>query len=240
MHNKYITDLLGIQGVICKKVIYDELNNENHIFLVSNSNKPLKCPKCNSNKINVHDYSTSIIKHVPIGNIPTKLHIKKCRYKCSYCKATVMNSINFVGKNMRTSKALNYEILTDLKSTQSFSDIAKKNHISVAHVKRMLQCTTGGNTVLPRALCIDEFKGNTDKEKYHVLLLDFETGKVINVIKHRNITYLKQYMRKNFKDFNKVEFFISDMYKPYIELAKSLFKKATIIVDKFHYTRYVI
>lgn len=92
-----------------------------------------------------------------------------------------------------------------------------------------------GKPELPKAISIDEFKGNTDKNKYQVVLTDPETHSVLDILpkrtKYELITYFKQYDKE--KRLN-VQYFVSDMYKPYREISEMYFKNATIITYKYH------
>ena len=46
--------------------------------------------------------------------------------------------------------------------------------------------------------------------------------------------YFKKYDRKG------VKYFVSDMYKPYAEIAEAYFPNATYVIDKYHWTRQMI
>lgn len=48
---------------------------------------------------------------------------------------------------------------------------------------------------------------------------------------------MKQFERENRLQ---VKYFISDMWKPYTELASTYFKNATQVVDKYHYIRQIV
>lgn len=49
---------------------------------------------------------------------------------------------------------------------------------------------------LPTALGIDEFKGNSGGEKFHCILTDLETGKVIDILKTRYKHDLYDYFKR--------------------------------------------
>lgn len=90
---------------------------------------------------------------------------------------------------------------------------------------------------LPRYLGIDEFKGNTDGEKYQLILTDLENNKIFDILPSRKKEYIKEYF-KGFKNRNEVEYFVMDMTGNYKDIAW-LFPNAKVIVDKFHYVRQV-
>ena len=93
---------------------------------------------------------------------------------------------------------------------------------------------------LPSILSIDEFKGDTDTGKYQCILVDAKKRKVLDILPGKSqahlCTYLGQFSRK---ERDKVKFFISDMWQPYVDLATAFFPNATIITDKYHFMRQV-
>ena len=53
----------------------------------------------------------------------------------------------------------------------------------------------------------------------------------------------KEYLIQYFTYCNNrhsVEFVISDMYEPYLLVTQIMFPKAKYVVDRFHYTRYIM
>jgi len=90
---------------------------------------------------------------------------------------------------------------------------------------------------LPEAISIDEFKGNSDGIKYHCSIVDPANRKVLDIIKDRKFSYLSTYF-KAFKNRDKVKYFICDMYRPFVDIAKTYFKNAKVVIDKYHFIRY--
>lgn len=82
----------------------------------------------------------------------------------------------------------------------------------------------------------DEFKATKDTTgKMAFIVLNSETGEIYDIRDCRKKDYLEKYFRKYpYYERNKVKFICIDFYPGYISLAKKLFKKATIIIDKSH------
>ena len=61
---------------------------------------------------------------------------------------------------------------------------------------------------LPEVLCIDEFKNlSFGKGKYACLLMDYQTGNVIDVLPNRRLDYLQYYFNHiSLDERNKVKF----------------------------------
>ena len=94
---------------------------------------------------------------------------------------------------------------------------------------------------MPYVLAIDEFKGNTGRDKYQCILTDPANGVVLDILLSRNsadlIRYLKSY---HIQSRNNVKYFVSDMRQPYTDLASCFLKQAAQIIDKYHFIRQYI
>ena len=88
---------------------------------------------------------------------------------------------------------------------------------------------------LPTAIGIDEFKGNTNGEKYRCIITDPEKGEIFDILPNRNKSYLIDYF-KQFSNRNELKIFSMDMTNNYRSLS-FLFPNAIVVADKFHYIR---
>lgn len=67
------------------------------------------------------------------------------------------------------------------------------------------------------------------------MLVDLERNEVVELLPKRDKSYLINYFNKLGGLFcAQIEVFCSDMWEGYLNMAKQLFKKATIITDRFH------
>ena len=123
---------------------------------------------------------------------------------------------------------------------QSEKDIAKRLGISSSTVNRKLESLSSKtilkNQFLPKIMNWDEFKATKDTTgKMAFIMLNNETGEIYDIKDCRKKDYLEKYFRKYpYYERNKVKFICIDFYPGYISLARKLFKKAEIIIDKFH------
>lgn len=119
--------------------------------------------------------------------------------------------------------------------------IAKETNITPAFISKMLPYLAVTDRNLPRVLCIDEFKGNFGSEKYQVVLLNGETHEIVDIIECRYKHFLCDYFKQFSKEqLNNVKFFVTDLWKTYKDIASTYFKHAKIIVDRFHFSRYIV
>ena len=87
----------------------------------------------------------------------------------------------------------------------------------------------------------DKFKGNTNSETYQCILTDPVNKVVLDILPKRYEHFLTEYFNcfdKSQRD--KVQFFVSDMWKPYSNISSVRLKNATQSVDKYHWIRQVI
>ena len=132
-------------------------------------------------------------------------------------------------------------IIDKLRNEVSFSNVAREVNLSVSTVIRVFDLVSYSPKELPAALSIDEFKGNTNGEKYQCILADPVNKVVLDILPKRYEHYLTEYFNRFDKsNRDKVKFFVSDMWKPYSDISSVWFKSATQIVDKYHWIRQII
>ena len=90
---------------------------------------------------------------------------------------------------------------------------------------------------LPKVLSIDEFRGNTEYGKFQCILTDPVHKKIVDVLPTRYHWQIYDYLRE-FPNRNQVQYFIMDMNREYLDIAKKLLPNAKIVIDRFHVVRY--
>ncbi len=231
-----IESLIDLEDVLIENVV-----NKNHCIevYISIKRKEHICPRCSSRVNRVQDYYIQRLKDLNVFGKTTYLILKKRRYKCK-CGKVFQEDNPILNKNQRMTKRLFFEILEKLRTSHSFTSVAKECNISVNTVIRVFDKIQYPEADLENieAIAIDEFKGNTDGEKYNCIIADPKTKQVLDILPTRKyndlIFYFKGKKRKNIK------YFVSDMWKPYRDICETFFKEATFIVDKYHWTRQII
>ena len=153
-----------------------------------------------------------------------------------------MVDLNNKGKSI--SNKLEQKVLKDLLNYNlSIKYIAQENNINSESVRKILKNAMNNypeNVInLPRVISFDEFKADTKKGKYAFVLNDPIHKKCLDILPERKKEYLLQYFTYC-NNRHSVEFVISDMYEPYLLVTKIMFPKAKYVVDRFHYTRYIM
>lgn len=221
-----------------KDVNIDSIRQYDNYYEISIS-KPVsshKCPVCGTQTIKIHDYRYQRIKDIPFLNKPLHLLYRKRRYRCTECGKRFYETADFIGKYQRMTHRLIEAIIEKLRTNYSMTSIAKDFGISSSTVARIFDYISYSINELPEVISIDEFKGTTDKGKYHCILVDPVKSVVLDILDQRNFDFLVKYFKK-FTNLENVKYVVIDMWKPYKEVVKKIFPQATIVIDRFHYVR---
>lgn len=245
MHNNNTLKLLKLQGKNIKfdKEIIDTENNTAS-FYIHKDVVLTPCPCCNTMTKRIHDHRYQKLKHTPINGFKTFVFLKKTRLLCTNCgKKFYMNYSDIVNPRFRSTNELFWKIIDDLKMSCSFKDIAKMNFVSTGVITRYLNLFSyfmqwKNVTTLPKHIGIDEFKGNCNKSKYLFHIFDLDTGETVKILKTRSYKDIVDFFN-NIDNRNEVELVTMDLYAPFKNAVQAKLKKATIIADRFHYTRIV-
>lgn len=198
-----------------------------------------QCPCCGrSDAAVVHDhYEQRIRVRMPSG-APGVIVVEKPKFFCRRCKKHFTIPLTGVALGESISEMEKRLIKREFLERKSFTLIAKEHNIDPSYALRLFDrlYPSVPRLRMPRALCIDEilFCAAADA-KYPALLYDFETRKIVDVIRSRQKPYLEHYFSKIPEGERKnVKYFISDMYDAYRRIGKKFFPNATYVVDLFH------
>ena len=223
------------------------IKEENKVIWVEleSNKKKIRCPNCNSFTSSIHSKLKPIKStYIDACGEEVKLLIHKRRFHCYKCNKIFTEEMNITDKNGRISNATKIQIRKDLLDYNLTIDyIAKKNHVSKYIVrKELIEATITMPEHLknlPKVISFDEFKADTKEGKYAFIINDPIHKKVLDILPNRKKEYLIQYFTYT-ENRHSVRFVISDMYEPYLLVQKIMFPKAKYVVDRFHYTRYIM
>ena len=236
MHNHCINKLINIEDVIVKKIIHSDSAVK---IMLETKPKEHICPACGRLTKKIHDYRMQTIKDLPFQLKHCYLILRKRRYICS-CGKRFYEEYSFLPRYFQRTSRLTAFIANSLHDTRSIVSVAKTCNVSTATVNRILDTISFGKPKIPQVLSIDEFKGNADGQKYQCILVDPIKRSVLDILPSRSQSHLVSYFRDIPKrERYRVNFFVCDMWKPYVELAKTFFPNANIVIDKYHFIRQV-
>ena len=231
----YIEKLTGMQDVEIKKI---EKEEKKTIIYIEMHRQERICPVCGRKTSRVHDYRWQRVKELPAFGNEVELRIHKRRYACE-CGKRFLEPCAFLGRYQRRTTRMTMVMLEKLSDVSAYSKVAEEFGVSIPTVIRVFnKISYPKPTKLPEVIGIDEFKGNTGGEKYNCILTDVNNNRVLDVMKSRKQADLCDYFKKI--DRSNVKYFVSDMYVPYAEIAKTYFPNATYVIDKYHWVRQAI
>ena len=249
-NNDYILNLLNIKdpNIYILNNIQEKIIKNKKYKLIEGilTYNPSHCPCCGT----INESTADIIKwgfrknckiKIPkISNELSLLILHKQRFFCKHCENTFIAETNIVDRNKNISNNTELQINLELMTKQSEKDIAKRLDVSVSKIDRKLN-EISSHTVLrheclPTSMNWDEFKATNDtKGKMAFMIVDNKNGNIFDINDSRKSRDLEKYFRRySKKQRDKVKLISIDFYSGYIYLAKKLFKKANIVIDRFH------
>lgn len=232
-----ITKVLGSSNVCVEDI--QESSNVLHLQLSTKVTEQI-CPRCKAITSRVHDYRLQIIKDLPIHRKEVYLFLKKRRYVCTACGKRFFEKYSFLPRYAHFTSSVYTSILSSLGEKVSLKAIAKQHNVSSKTVTRLLELIgIPSKPKLPTVMGIDEFKGNTNGEKYQVILTDVQHKKVVNILPNRYKSNLTNYfIQYPLIEREKVRVLVMDMWDDYRSLSW-LFPNAVVVADKYHWVRQI-
>ncbi len=235
MNNTII--LPGLEGVIITK---SEVTADGVYELsVEMPVTPHICPSCFQETKRTHDYRAQPVRHLKIAERPTILRYRKRRYHCP-CGKNFAEENPFVNKFQRFSKEWNQQVQIRSVKAKTFTEIAAQYQTSVSTIIRrfdaIVPSAMKGPAALPEVIAIDEFKGNTGKEKFQLIIADAQTREPIDILPNRRKDTIKDYLRKHGA---KVQVVVMDMSQAFKAAVKQALDRPIIVADSFHFVRYM-
>lgn len=251
-HKNFITNLLGIKS---SEILSVDLINQKDGALsikVKLVAKDKFCPICHT-KCKIHGYYKRKLKHSTFANKPCIIYYEQRRYICLECCTTSCEQNPFIDTSERITYETKINVLNDLKHPEAtYTSVANRYDLSPTKVIRIFDKHINiERKPLPRVLSIDEhYFPNSDHEgKYCCLLMDFETGVMVDIIPDRRKNSLMNYfskiklmtMNRNTlkSELDNVQFVSIDMYDSYRDIAHIYFSKAKICADSFHVLKHL-
>jgi len=141
---------------------------------------------------------------------------------------------------MHRTQRLTKFIAHSFRSTITITKAYDKANISTHTVYKILGTLNNSSYRIGEAISIDEFKGNAGTEKYQTIVVDPIKHKLLDILYSRKSACLVEY----FKSLDKskcmnVKYFSYDMNKTFIDMAKTYFPNAKIVVDRYHFIKQV-
>ena len=230
---------LGLDPDNFKNIPSDPIKTDKgFIYEIEQRTDQRECPHCHADKVYINDYAFVEIGCSENNEIQDTIRIKKVRYKCRSCHKTFTPEIKGINRYDKNTEQIKQLIYSDFARKLTFQDIANKYHLSNGRIVQLFdeKVKFVPRLKMPRVLCIDEIRFSEEiNQKFVCVLTNFEKGEIIDIIKNRQMAYLREYFGSiNLNELNIVKVFISDMYDAYESVRSRYFPNAIHIVDLFH------
>lgn len=240
-----IIDFLNIGGDDIEEYKI-EIKDDTRIVYVRKKPRPVYCPLC-SYRMHSKGLRHKKVRH-PIFQDGYKFIIMLSyrRWECSNakCGEYYIDEFTFVEKNKSISNLTPFMILDALKElTRTAVSVARQFNVSDTYVHNLVLTHLDFKPLkMPRILSVDEvYLEFTKNDRYCLVLLDFESGEIVDILPNRNKDTLDNYFYSiDIKERNNTEVVICDMYGPYLNFPEKYFHHASVIVDSFHCVAFLI
>lgn len=233
LYRDYNTNILGLEDIILTRV--EKFGNEMFVYITMNRRKH-RCPVCAEETAKIHDYRRQVVKDLPCSGYKTYLVYNRRRYVCSSCGKRFREDVPFLPKYHQSTSRLITKIVSDFRKTISAKDIGSQNNVSPTTANRYFGMLNYKCRSLPEVLSIDEFKGDAGGQRFQAIITDAKNHKVLDILPNRSSDTLLAYFRA-FSTRESVKYFVMDMNRAYLELARTCFPRATVVIDKYHVVR---
>lgn len=229
-------NLPGLEDVTVTKT---EEVGENFYVHLELPRKSHRCPACGEKTNRVHDYRTQKIKHLKVFERTTYIFYRKRRYACS-CGKRFAEKNKIVERYQRHTIEWNKALGLRVIQGKNFKDTAAQFRTSQTTVIRRFDEVSSSTLkevdVLPPVIAIDEYKGDTNKGKYQVIIANGKTGEPLDILPNRSVQTVKKYLREKGSEVKMVIMDMSHSFKSAVEKALD---NPIIIADRFHFCRYI-
>ena len=188
----FITKLLDIKDPNIQ--IIDIVNRDTHkeIFAKLDYDAP-SCPECESLMKKYDFQKPSKIPYLETTGMPTRILLRKRRFRCYQCSKMMVAETSIVKKNHQIPRIINQKIAQKLIEKTSMTDITHQLSISTSTVIRKLNDLRFNHdfSSLPEIMSWDEY--TFTKGKMSFIAQDFEKLTIIAVLEGRTQTVIRNH-----------------------------------------------
>lgn len=223
-------------------VLKELIRNVDGTVLVTIEKKPapVYCEECGTRMHSKGIYQRSV--NHPVLNGPYAGHVllkvRQHKWKCPACQHFSSDSFQFLEKGKQSTDIVPLMILKELKDPNvTCRQAADRLHVSDTYVHvTFMRYVNLQRLPLSSIISIDEVYLDIDHQRrYAMVIMDFIRNEVIDILPGRGKEVTDAYFASiSREEKDQVQFVVSDMYKPYIAYAGTVFRHAKAVVDSFH------
>ena len=188
----FITKLLDIKDSNIQ--IIDIINKDTHKEIIAKLDyEAPPCPDCRSQMKKYDFQKPSKIPYLETTGMPTRILLRKRRFKCYQCLKIAVSETSLVKKNHQIPRIVNQKITQKLIEKTSMTDITHQLSISTSTVIRKLNDLRFKHdfSILPEIMSWDEY--TFTKGKMSFIAQDFEKLTIIAVLEGRTQTVIQNH-----------------------------------------------
>ncbi|MGI0238147.1 ISL3 family transposase [Streptococcus pneumoniae] len=211
--------------------ILDIINKDTHKEIIAKLDYDApSCPEC-GNQLKKYDFQKpSKIPYLETTGMPTRILLRKRRFKCYHCSKMIALETSIVKKNHQIPRIINQKIAQKLIEKISMTDIAHQLAISTSTVIRKLNDSHFEHDFsrLPEIMSwdVETVRGVTvsiGRWKMSFIAQDFNNLNIITVLEGRTQAVIRDHFLKYDRAVRcRVKIITMDMFSPYYGLAKQL------------------
>ncbi|HHQ8497938.1 TPA: ISL3 family transposase, partial [Streptococcus pneumoniae] len=228
--------------------ILDIINKDTHKEIIAKLDyEAPSCPECGSQMKKYYFQKPSKIPYLETTGMPTRILLRKRRFKCYHCSKMMVAETSIVKKNHQIPRIINQKIAQKLIEKISMTDIAHQLSISTSTVIRKLNDFHFKHDFsrLPEIMSwdVETVRGVTvsiGRWKMSFIAQDFDNLNIITVLEGRTQAVIRNHFLRYDRAVRcRVKIITMDMFSPYYDLARQLFPCAKIVLDRFHIVQHL-
>lgn len=230
-----MTDILDLEGW---HVLFKARKGDEYEIEAEYTVQPEACQKCGViGELYRHGPKVVSYRDSPIRGYPARILAKVQRYKCRGCGGTFLQPLGGIQADMRmTERCVSY--ITDQCLRDTFLRIAEHvgcddktiRNIAGQYIARL---NANYEPYLPEWLGIDETQIDG---KMRCIITDVGCNQPIDMLPDRDKGSVVSWLHR-FRDRGVVKGVAIDMWRPYLDAARTVFPGVPVVIDKFHVVR---
>jgi transposase len=233
--------ILGIKEIHVDRVDWQAQGL--HIYCSSILEEAL-CPKCLKKTQVINQTYERQFRDLPITGKEVYLHLRQRQFYCPDCHRHFNERFGFVDPKRTMTRRYERYVYECCKASTIQKISAQEN--LVWHTVNEV-CQRGARKELDerpiskvRVVGMDEFAMKKGHRDYATVIVDLERVEIIDILEYRDQDKLIAYFKGLGTDWCEgIEVFCSDMWQGFLNTAKAVFPRATLVVDRFHFFSYL-
>ncbi|NJL77154.1 MAG: ISL3 family transposase [Saprospiraceae bacterium] len=232
-----INGLLNLTGIEVTKI---EIKGNLMEIECSSILEEQLCPCCLQKREKVKRRRERKIRDLSVFGKEVYLVLTTRQFYCELCDRYFEEKFDFVEGNRGMTKRLEAYLYQCVKR-ECLQVVGARENVQWEVLQRILEeygkkALENLSTKKVTKLGIDEFAKRKGKGDYATVLVDLDSGTVIDVLSYRDKAGLIAYFKAKGKAYcENIKVFSCDMWEGFSNTAKAVFPNADVVIDRFHF-----